>query len=78
MRKIDGPKVPVNYEREQLDRLQGIANKLGITRAEATRRTLNIGLDVFELYQSTGLVELAEIVKRVRGTCEKGTTKSLL
>lgn len=64
--KIEGRQVAVFLTDEQLVRLEKIAKRHKISRAEATRRMLDLGLDVYETYSSVGIPQLAEMVKRAR------------
>lgn len=64
-------------EEKQIDRIDGIAERFKITRSEATRRLLEVGLDVYETYEKLGVVKLSEIVKRSREACAKSVQPSL-
>lgn len=77
MRKIEGAKIPVNFEQYQLDRLDEIAKRFKISRAEATRRIIDTGLDAYSVFEGFGLVKLAEVVKRTREACQKSVQPTL-
>lgn len=77
MRKIDGPKIPVNFEQYQIERLDEIAKRFKISRAEATRRIIDTGLDAYTVFEGIGVVKLAEVIKRTREACQKSVQPHL-
>jgi hypothetical protein len=77
MRKIGGPQTTVILEQETLDKLDAIGRRFKIPRAEAHRRILETGLEVYSLYEGLGVVKLAELAKRAKETCARGVQPSL-
>lgn len=67
--KIQGRPVTIYLTDEQLERLEKIAQIHQIPRAEATRRMLDLGTDVYETYSGVGIPQLAELMKRARNAC---------
>jgi predicted DNA-binding ribbon-helix-helix protein len=77
MEKIDGIRTAIVLEQYQIDRLNEIAKRFNIKRAEATRRIIDTGLDAYAVYEGLGVVKIAEIIKRTREACEKSVQPSL-
>lgn len=72
MKKI-GPKILFNVEPAVLVRLDRIADDNKFTRAEAARRMLETGIDIYEEYEKVGVPQFAQMVKRaMRMAKEKG------
>lgn len=70
-RKINGPKFLMSFEQYQIDKLDEIAKRFKISRAEATRRIVDTGLDAYAVFEGLGVVKLAEIVKKTREACKE-------
>ena len=76
-RKINGPKFLMSFEQYQIDRLDEIAKRFKISRAEATRRIVDTGLDAYTVFEGIGVVKLAEVIRRTKEACEKSVGASL-
>ena len=61
-----GPRIQFNVELETRARLDAIAAYHEITRSEAARRMMAIGMDVHDEYRSIGVPQLAKMVSKTR------------
>lgn len=66
MQKMDGFKTAFVLEVQQVEKLDEIATRFKIKRSEALRRIIEIGLDVYEIYEGVGVVSLVELVKKMK------------
>lgn len=66
MQKIDGEKKQIKFTSEQLRRLEKVQERHNITQAEAVRKLLDTGLDVYEEFSYIGLPQMSEMVKRLK------------
>lgn len=66
MQKIEGPRIPIIFTQEQIERLDRIASRHKLTRSEAMRRILDLGIDVYEDFEAFGIPQLAEATKQIR------------
>lgn len=77
MLKIDGKQIAVYLEHKQIQRLDVIAEKHGLKRAQALRLILDTGLDAYDTFAVIGIPQLAELVKRTKKACEKQVQPTL-
>jgi len=66
MQRIEGKRKMIIFPQEQLERLEKIKERHGITESEAVRKMVGLGLDIYEDYSYIGLPQLAEFTKRVK------------
>lgn len=78
MQKIDGRMISIVLTNEQLDRLDKIAKKQGLKRADVTRRIIDTGLDAYDTFALVGIPQMAGLVRRTRKACEKEIQPSLI
>lgn len=65
MQKI-GTKITVTVPDEQLHEIERIAERLQVSKAEACRKLLGIGLDTYKIYEPMGIVKFADVVRKVK------------
>lgn len=77
MQKIPGEKLHINFEQRQIEYVDRIAERFGLTRAESFRRILDTGIDVCQAFEKTGILKITEFAKRAREVCEKSVQPTL-
>jgi metal-responsive CopG/Arc/MetJ family transcriptional regulator len=65
MQKI-GTKITVTVPDDVLKEIENLSTRLEMSKAEVSRRMLELGLDVYKTYKPTGIPKLAEIVRRYK------------
>lgn len=61
-----GTKVTITVPEETLKDIEKIAERFQMSKAEVSRNMLELGLDTYKIYSKTGLVKIAEIVRKHR------------
>jgi len=70
--KIEGTRVTVILTKRQFDKMKEIAERHGVSRSNAHRMMVDIGLDSYEIYKGAGVVKLADLVKKAKETLMAG------
>ena len=61
MDKIDGPKVHMQFEEKDLERLQKIMKRHKLNRSQAIRNMVSLGLDVYEDLSKLGVPQAVAV-----------------
>jgi hypothetical protein len=78
MQRIPGSKkTAIILLDSQIEKLDEIGDRFGISRSEALRKIVDAGLDAYSVYEGLGVVKLAEVAKRIRKAIEKDVQPSL-
>ncbi len=70
--KIEGTRVTVILTKRQFDKMKEISERHGVSRSEAHRMMVDIGLDSYEIYKGAGVLKLADLVKKAKETLKAG------
>jgi predicted DNA-binding ribbon-helix-helix protein len=76
--RIDGLRLTIRIEQQQIDKLDAIAKRFQIPRNQALRMILDTGLDAYGVYEKVGVVKLAELTKKTRKALEAYIQPSLI
>ena len=78
MQKIPGTRpTHIVLMENQVVKLDEIALRFKISRSEALRRIVETGLDAYSVYESLGVVKLAEITGRIKSAVENDVQPKL-
>jgi predicted DNA-binding protein len=66
MQKIDGRRLAVIIPNEMLKRLDRVAKRQEMTRVQVMRNMMDVGLSVYEDFESVGVVRLVEVFERTK------------
>lgn len=61
-----GTKITVTVPDKVLKEIDKVAERHQVSKAEASRMLLEIGLDAYRVYLPTGIINLAEFLKRLK------------
>ena len=76
--KIDGPRIPINIHKELVARIQKIAKRQGVPRAEAMRIAMEIGADTIEAYGKVYVsCDLETVQQRAKAAIKKDIAPAL-
>ena len=79
MQKIqDGVTVTLIIREHQKKKIDEIAERFGIKKAEAHRLILETGLDAYQTFEAVGVVKLAELTRKTRKACENALQPKLI
>jgi hypothetical protein len=79
MQKIEtGLKTSVMLTQAQVDKLDQIAKRYGMKRAQAHRIILESGLDSYAIFEGTGMARLADLGLKVKRVLKKERQMSLI
>lgn len=70
-----GTKITVTVPDDLLKEIEIISSRFGMSKAEVSRRLIEVGLDVYKIYKPTGMMKLIEIVRKFKS---KNVKKSSL
>lgn len=65
MQKIGGP-IVITVPEDLKARIDAISKKYDLSRAEAARRIMTLGIEVFEDFERIGIPQVAEMVKKAK------------
>lgn len=71
MREKIGWYVGATLPKKTIAKLDEIGERFDISRAEAMRKILEVGLDTYQVYERLGVVKLADVMRRSRDVNEK-------
>ena len=79
MQKIEtGTKTSIMLAKSQIDKLDEIAKRYGIKRAEAHRIILEAGLDSYAIFEGTGMAKVTDLGLKIKRVLKKQRQPSLL
>lgn len=78
MQKIDGTNVNLRITTEQAQKIDAIAARFKISKAETMRKIIDTGLDAYEAYEAVGLVTIADLVKRTKEAVRRSRQPKLI
>jgi metal-responsive CopG/Arc/MetJ family transcriptional regulator len=61
-----GTKITVTVPDDLLKEIETLSSRFGMSKAEVSRRLIEVGLDVYKVYKPTGLIKLIEIVRKYK------------
>lgn len=74
----DGLKTSVMLKEHQVKKLEEIAKRFGLRRAQAHRIVLEAGLESYSVFENVGMAKLAELVVKTKRAVTKDRQKSIV
>lgn len=71
MQKIEGKHIDVLIPAEMVLRLDKVAARHNLTRSQAMRNMIDVGLSLYDDFESVGVVKLVEVVTRAKKAIRK-------
>jgi len=71
MQKIDGQRINFVINDELLKEVDRIAKRTNQTRSEMMRNMLSLGTEIFQMYESVGVIKMFEVSERIKKTVNR-------